>query len=100
MDLYARKVIGWSMKPTLAKEFVLDALPMAVWRRKPAQQVVIHFDQGSQYGSVDWLRFCREHNLEPNMSRRGNYWDNGVAEYLFSSLKKSASKSATTKSAI
>jgi len=88
MDLFARKVVGWSMKPTLARELVVDALLMAVWRRKPRSKVVIHSDQGSQYGSDDWLRFCQEHNLEPSMSRRGNCWDNAVAESFFSSLKK------------
>jgi putative transposase len=88
VDLFARKVVGWSMKPTLAKELVVDALLMAVWRRKPQHQVLIHSDQGSQYGSDAWLRFCREHNLQPSMSRRGNCWDNAVAESFFSSLKK------------
>ncbi len=88
LDLYSRKVIGWSMKPTLAKEIVLDALLMAVWRRRPAQRVLIHSDQGSQYSSDDWLRFCKTNNLEPSMSRRGNCWDNAVAESFFSSLKK------------
>jgi putative transposase len=88
MDLFARKVVGWSMKPTLAREIVLDALLMAVWRRKPQHPVIVHSDQGSQYGSDDWLRFCRHHNLEPSMSRRGNCWDNAVVESFFSSLKK------------
>ena len=88
LDLYSRKVIGWSMKPTLARELVLDALLMAVWRRKPAQPVIVHSDQGSQYGSDDWRRFCRSHQLQPSMSRRGNCWDNAVAESFFSSLKK------------
>jgi putative transposase len=88
VDLYARKVVGWSMKPTLAREIVLDALLMAVLRRNPQQRVLIHSDQGTQFGSDDWRRFCREHNLEPSMSRRGNCWDNAVAESFFSSLKK------------
>ena len=88
IDLYSRKVVGWSMKPTLAKELAVDALLMAVWRRKPISPVVIHSDQGSQYGSDDWIRFCRANNLEPSMSRRGNCWDNAVAESFFSSLKK------------
>jgi len=88
MDLYARNIVGWSMKPTLARELVLDALLMAVWRRRPTQQVIVHSDQGSQFGSDDWLRFCRANNLEPSMSRRGNCWDNAVAESFFSSLKK------------
>lgn len=88
MDLFARKIVGWSMKPTLARALVLDALLMAVWRRRPRQPVLVHSDQGSQYGSDDWLRFCRVHKLKPSMSRRGNCWDNAVAESFFSSLKK------------
>lgn len=88
VDLYSRKVVGWSMKPTLAREIVLDALMTAVWRRKPQGRVLVHSDQGSQYSSDDWLRFCKHHNLEPSMSRRGNCWDNAVAESFFSSLKK------------
>lgn len=88
LDLYARKVVGWSMKPTLAKELVLDALLMALVRRQPQASVIVHSDQGSQYGSDDWVRFCRANNLLPSMSRRGNCWDNAVAESFFSSLKK------------
>ena len=76
------------MKPTLARELVLDAILMAVWRRKPKQKVIIHSDQGAQYGSDDWLRFCRQHNLELSMSRRGNCWDNAVVESFFGSLNK------------
>ncbi len=59
-----------------------------VWRRKPTYSVIVHSDQGSQYDSDDWLRFCKQHNLEPGMSRRGNCWDNAVAESFFGSLKK------------
>jgi len=76
------------MKPTLAKEIVLDAILMAVWRRKPENKVIIHSDQGSQYGSDDWNRFCASHDLVPSMSRRGNCYDNAAAESFFSSLKK------------
>jgi putative transposase len=88
MDLYARKIVGWSMKPTLARELVLDALLMALWRRKPRHEVLVHSDQGTQYGSDDWRRFCQTNNLRSSMSRRGNCWDNAVAESFFSSLKK------------
>jgi putative transposase len=88
LDLYARKVVGWSMQATMAKELVLDALLMAVWRRKPKDQVIVHSDQGSQYGSDEWQRFCRQHDLIPSMSRRGNCYDNAVVESFFSSLKK------------
>jgi putative transposase len=87
MDLYSRRIIGWSTKPTLARELVLDAVLMAVKHRRPTK-TLIHSDQGTQYGSDDWLRFCRSHYLEPSMSRRGNCWDNAVAESFFSSLKK------------
>ena len=77
-----------AMKPTLAKDIVLDALLMPVWRRRPNEPVIIHSDQGSQYSSGDWHKFCQKHNLIPSMSRRGNCWDNAVAESFFSSLKK------------
>lgn len=76
------------MKPTLSRELALDALLMAVWRRKPTDSVVVHSNQGNQYGSDDRQRFCRANNLAPSMSRRGNCWDNAVAELFFSSLKK------------
>jgi putative transposase len=88
LDLYSRMVVGWSMKPSLTRELVLDALMMAVWRRRPRQRVMVHSDQGSQYGSDDWQRFLKANNLEASMSRRGNCWDNAVAESFFSSLKK------------
>ncbi|MFE4113467.1 IS3 family transposase [Kosakonia sp. YIM B13611] len=88
IDLFARNVVGWSMKPTLSRELALDALMMAVWRRKPDGEVIVHSDQGSQYGSDDWQRFCRANNLAPSMSWRGNCLDNAVAESFFSSLKK------------
>ncbi len=88
MDLYSRRIIGWSMKATLAKEIVLDALLMAMWRRKPKQDVIIHSDQGSQYSSDEWTRFCQTHSLLPSMSRRGNCYDNAAVESFFGSLKK------------
>jgi len=87
IDLYSRRIVGWSTKSTMARELVLDAVLMAVRRRNP-KKTLIHSDQGSQYVSDAWRRFCREHHLEPSMSRRGNCWDNAVAESFFSSLKK------------
>ena len=87
MDLYSRRIVGWSTKPTMARELVLDALLMAVRRRKP-KHTLIHSDQGSQFGSDAWRRFCYAHHLEPSMSRRGNCWDHAVAESFFSSVKK------------
>lgn len=87
MDLYSRRIVGWSTKPTMDRELVLDALLMAVRQRNPPH-VLIHSDQGSQFGSDAWRRFCRAHHLEPSMSRRGNCRDNALAESFFSSLKK------------
>lgn len=88
VDLYSRMVVGWSMQPTLERNLVLNAVLMAVWKRRPKKEVIVHSDQGSQYGSDDWIRFSRDHNLKPSMSRRGNCYDNAVAESFFSSLKK------------
>ena len=87
IDLYARKVVGWSMKSRMHASLVLDALLMAVWRRKPKSKVVIHSDQGSQFTSQEWGDFLKDHNLEASMSRRGNCYDNAVAESFFASLK-------------
>ena len=87
LDLFSRKVIGWATRQTIHRELVLDALLMAVRQRQP-DDTIVHSDQGSQYGSDDWQRFCRSNGLRPSMSRRGNCWDNAVAESFFSSLKK------------
>ena len=88
LDLYSRAVIGWAMQPTMTTELALKALMMAVWRRKPKHTVIIHSDQGSQFGSDDFTRWCKENRLVASMSRRGNCYDNAVAESFFSSLKK------------
>lgn len=87
MDLFSRMIIGWSAGPNLRRELVLNAVLIAVRRRRP-RATIIHSDQGCQYGSDDWRRFCRTNHLEPSMSRRGNCWDNAVAESFFASLKK------------
>lgn len=87
MDLYSRKIVGWSAGPSIQRDLVLDAVLMAVRRRRP-RGTLIHSDQGTQFGSDAWRRFCRSHRLEPSMSRKANCWDNAVAESFFSSLKK------------
>ena len=87
MDPFSRKIVGWAVAPNIRKELVLDAVLMAVRRRRP-RKTIIHSDQGSQYGSDGWQRFCKTNSLIPSMSRRGNCWDNAVAESFFSSLKK------------
>jgi len=88
LDLYSRRVIGWSMQSQIKKELVLDALLMAVWRRKPISLVTVHSDQGSQYTSHDWQEFLSAHGLQSSMSRRGNCHDNAVAESFFQLLKR------------
>lgn len=97
MDLFSRKIVGWATRQTIHRELVLDAVMMAVKNRCP-KRTIIHSDQGSQYGSDDWRRFCLSNNLEPSMSRRGNCWDNAVAESFFSSLKKECIKKRIYKS--
>lgn len=72
----------------MATEIVLDALLMAAWRRNPKQPPIILSDQGSQFGSDDFASWCKDNHLIPSMSRRGNCYDNAVAESFFSSLKK------------
>lgn len=80
-------MVGWATRGSIQRELVLDAVLMATRRRHP-QEALIHSDQGSQYGSDAWRRFCKSNHLKPSMSRRGNCWDNAVAESFFGSLKK------------
>lgn len=87
IDLYSRKVVGWSMASRMQTSLALNALLMAVWRRKPTDTVVVHSDQGSQFTSQEWREFLTDHNLEASMSRRGNCYDNAVAESFFHLLK-------------
>jgi putative transposase len=87
MDLFSRRIVGWAARPSLHPELVLEAVLIAVRRRRP-HGTLIHSDQGTQYGCDAWRRFCRSNHLQPSMSRKGNCWDNAVAESFFSSLKK------------
>ncbi|MFJ7145606.1 IS3 family transposase [Pseudomonas protegens] len=88
LDLFSRQVVGWSMKAQMTRDLAIDALLMAVWRRKPKQEMMVHSDQGSQYSSSDWRSFLKENNLVASMSRRGNCHDNAVAESFFQPLKR------------
>ncbi|MGQ0328937.1 IS3 family transposase [Citrobacter portucalensis] len=88
VDLFSRKIIGWSMQSRMTKDIVLNALLMAVWRHNPQKQVLVHSDQGSQYTSHEWQSFLKSHGLEGSMSRRGNCHDNAVAESFFQLLKR------------
>lgn len=88
LDLFSRQVVGWSMKSQMTSDLAIDALLIAVWRRKPKQEVMVHSDQGSQYSSSDWRSFLKANNLIASMSRRGNCHDNAVAESFFQLLKR------------
>jgi len=74
MDLFSRLIVGWAAQPTIHRELVLNAVLMAVRRRRP-RGTLIHSDQGTQFGSDAWRRLCRSNHLEPSMSRKGNCWD-------------------------
>ncbi len=87
LDLYSRKVIGWSMADRINKCLVLDALEMALLRRKPDTEVLHHTDRGSIYASYEYIDKLATQRLIPSMSRKGDCYDNAVAESFFSTLK-------------
>jgi putative transposase len=87
LDLYSRRVVGWSMQPTMTARLVMDALLMAIFRRGRSRAVLHHSDQGSQYTSEDFRRLLESPGLVCSMSRRGNCWDNAAMESFFSTLK-------------
>jgi putative transposase len=87
IDLYSRKVIGWSLQSTMTKQLVCDALMMALWRRGFPRNVLFHSDRGSQYCSHDYQNMLKHYGLTCSMSRKGNCWDNSVAESFFHTIK-------------
>ena len=87
VDLFSRRVVGWSMSTTMTAQLVTDALVMAIWRRGKPRTVLHHSDQGSQYTSESFQRLLTDHGLSCSMSRSGNVWDNAAMESFFSSLK-------------
>lgn len=87
LDLFSRRVVGWSMQPTMTAQLVMDALLMALFRRGRPQAVLHHSDQGTQYTSEDFQRLLESHGIVCSMSRRGNCWDNAAMESFFSTLK-------------
>ena len=87
IDLYSRKIVGWSMSSNMKAELVNDALLMALWKRKPSKGLVWHTDRGSQYASDSHLKIIKQHQIIQSMSRKGNCWDNAVAESFFHTLK-------------
>ena len=88
IDLYSRKVVGWSMGRRLTSALVCDALQMALWRRRPPKrQLIHHSDRGVQYASRAFRKLLKVHGIAGSMSRKGDCWDNAVVESFFGSLK-------------
>jgi putative transposase len=87
IDLFSRRVVGWSMKAEMNAQLVADALIMAIWRRGKPDALLHHSDQGSQYASELFRRLMADNGVVCSMSRSGNVWDNAAMESFFSSLK-------------
>ena len=87
IDLYSRKVVGWSMDETMKTTLVNDALLMAIKRRNPAKGLIWHTDRGSQYASHEHKDLLKKYGIIQSMSRKGDCWDNAVSESFFHSLK-------------
>lgn len=88
IDLYSRKVVGWSMGSRMKAQLVCDALTMAMWQRQPKAGLIIHSDQGVQYASHQYRRLLKSNDFIGSMSKKGCCWDNAVAESFFGSLKQ------------
>ena len=87
IDLFSRRVVGWSMSAAMTAQLVTDALVMAIWRRGRPDALLHHSDQGSQYTSEQFQRLMADNGVNCSMSRSGNVWDNAAMESFFSSLK-------------
>ena len=88
MDLFSRKIVGWSMSSRMKAKLVCDALRMALWQRRPKAGLIHHSDRGSQYASKAFRRLLKAHDIKGSMSRKGDCWDNAVVESFFGSLKQ------------
>lgn len=87
LDLFSRRVVGWALSERLERGVALDALQMALTDRQPSQGLLHHSDRGSQYASHAYQQLLAEHGVLSSMSRKGNCWDNAVAESFFASFK-------------
>jgi putative transposase len=87
-DAYSRRIVGWAMADHMRAELVVDALTMAVSRRRPGPGLIHHSDQGSQYVSLGFGQVCTKAGIARSMGSRGDCWDNAVAETFFATLKK------------
>jgi putative transposase len=97
IDLYSRKVAGWSMGSRMKEPLVCDALMMAIWLRQPKAGLAVHSDRGTQYASKAYRRLLNAHGLIGSMSRKGDCWVNAVADNFFGASNKSESNGATTR---
>lgn len=88
IDLFSRKVVGWSMSSRMKAQLVCDALRMAIWQRRPPPGLIVHSDRGSQYASKAYRKLLKAYGFVGSMSRLGDCWDNAVAESFFGSLKR------------
>ena len=88
IDLFHREVVGWSMSSRMKADLVCDALTMAIWRRQPKPGLIVHSDRGSQYASKAYRELLGSNKFVGSMSRKGNCWDNAVAESFFGTLKQ------------
>jgi len=88
IDLYSRKVVGWSMGSRMKAQLVCNALTMAMWQRQPKTGLIIHSDQGVQYASHQYRKLLKSNDFIGSMSKKGCCWDNAVAESFFGSLKQ------------
>ena len=88
IDLYSRKVVGWSMGSRMKAQLVCDALTMAIWQRNPDKGLIVHSDQGVQYASHQYRQLLSNNGFIGSMSKKGCCWDNAVAESFFGSLKQ------------
>ena len=87
LDLFSRRVVGWAMSETMTRQLAIDALTMGLSLRQPHRELLHHSDRGSQYASGDYRELLSRHGIVCSMSRRGNCWDNAVAESFFATLK-------------
>ena len=87
MDLYSRKIVGWSMKNRITKYLVIEALDMAIKQRKPGRDLLLHSDRGSQYARYCYQALLSQKGIRCSMSRKGNCWDNAVMESFYHTLK-------------
>jgi putative transposase len=88
LDLYSRKVVGWSMSSRMQAQLVCDALAMAIWQRRPEAGLIHHSDRGAQCASKAFRHLLETHGFQGSMSRKGDCWDNAVVESFFGSLKQ------------